>query len=261
MALAHINGTDIRFEDSGGDGPPLLFSHGFLMDHTMFDAQVDALADDYRCIRWDERGFGDTHAPGQFTYWDSADDAVGLLDHLGIDRAVLIGMSQGGFLSLRAALAHPDRVRALVLIDSAADLDDADTLNGNQAMMHVLENGTEEEQAGVRQIVAGMILGDDELSSAWIPKWEALDLTQLVLAGQTLLTRDDISDRVGEISCPILAIHGTADAALDIGRARALAAAAVDHRGVVEVEGAPHAANMTDPDQVNAAIAEFLATL
>jgi pimeloyl-ACP methyl ester carboxylesterase len=261
MALAHINGTDIRFEDSGGDGPALLFSHGFMMDHTMFDAQVDALADDYRCVRWDERGFGDTHAPGEFTYWDSADDAIGLLDHLGIDQAVLIGMSQGGFLSLRAALAHPGRVRALVLIDSAADLDDDETLNGNQAMMHVLENGTEEEQSGVRQIVAGMILGDDALAAEWIPKWEAMDLGQLALAGQTLLTRDDISDRVGEITCPILNIHGTADIALDISRARAIGAAAVDHRGLVEIEGAAHAPNMTDADQVNAAIADFLAAL
>jgi len=261
MALAHVNGTDIRFEDSGGDGRVLLFSHGFLMDHTMFDAQVDAFSDDYRCIRWDERGFGDTHAPGPFTYWDSAEDAIGLLDHLGIDRAVLIGMSQGGFLSLRAALAHPDRVAALVLIDSAADVDDAETLNGNQAMMHVLENGTDEDQAAVRQIVAGMILGDDALAAAWVPKWEALDLEQLVLAGQTLLTRDDISDRIGEIACPILAIHGTADNALDIGRARKLAAAASDHRGVIEIEGAPHAANMTNPDQVNAAIADFLVAL
>jgi pimeloyl-ACP methyl ester carboxylesterase len=261
MALAHINGTDIRFEDSGGDGPPLLFSHGFLMDHTMFDAQVDALADDYRCIRWDERGFGDTNAPGEFTYWDSADDAIGLLDHLGIDQAVLIGMSQGGFLSLRAALAHPDRVRAVVLIDSAADLDDEETLSGNQAMMHVILNGTDEERAGVYQIVGGMILGDEALAAEWIPRWAAIDFGQLELTGTTLLTRDDISDRIGEISCPMLAVHGTADTALVIDRARALAASATDHRGLVEIDGAPHAANMTHPAEVNAAIAEFLATL
>jgi 3-oxoadipate enol-lactonase len=261
MAFAKVNGIDVYFEDSGGDRPPLLFSHGFLMDHTMFDAQVEALAGDYRCIRWDERGFGRTAARGPFTYWDSADDAVGLLDHLGIEQAVLIGMSQGGFLSLRAALAHPGRVRALVLIDSAADLDDADTLNANQAMMHVFEHGTEQDRAGLRQIVAGMILGDDMLAAAWIPKWETLDLAQLTLAGQTLLTRDDISDRVVEITCPILNVHGTADAGLDISRARAIADTAPDHRGLIEIEGAPHASNMTNPDQVNVAIAEFLAAL
>ncbi|HEY5662871.1 MAG TPA: alpha/beta hydrolase [Ilumatobacter sp.] len=261
MALAHINGTDIRFEDSGGDQPAVLFSHGFLMDHTMFDAQVEALSDDYRCIRWDERGFGDTHAPGEFSYWDSADDAVALLDHLGIDRAVFVGMSQGGFLSLRAALAHPSRVRALVLIDSAADVDDPATIEGYHGMLHVFRHGTEAERAGVFELVAGLILGDAALAAEWIPKWILIDREQLTRAGGALLSRDDVSTRVGEITCPILGVHGTADPAIDISRARALAAAARDHRGILEVVGAGHAPNMTHPAEVNAAIAAFLAAL
>lgn len=261
MATAHVNGTTIRYEDSGGNGPAVLFSHGFLMDHTMFDAQVDALGDDHRCIRWDERGFGDTLAPGPFSYWDSADDAVALLDHLGIDRAVFVGMSQGGFLSLRAALAQPDRVRALVLIDSAADTDDAETIEGYQGMLHVFGHGSDEERAGVFEIVAGMILGDADLTADWVPKWRAMDHEQLVIAGHALLERDDITDRLGEITCPVLTVHGTADEAIDLDRARALAAAVPDHRGIVEVDGAAHAPNMTHPDQVNHALRDFLASL
>ena len=261
MGTAQVNGVEINYEDSGGDGPAILFSHGFLMDHTMFDEQVAALADDYRCIRWDERGFGDTAATGTFTYWDSADDAVALLDHLGVDEAVFVGMSQGGFLSLRAALAHPDRVRALVLIDTAADVDDAETIEGYQGMLHVFANGSDEERNGVSQVVAGLILGDERLAAEWIPKWTALDPEQLVLASGALLDRDDVSDRVPEIGCPILAFHGTADQAISIDRARALAAAAPDHRGVVPIEGAAHAPNMTHPAEVNGRLREFLATL
>lgn len=261
MAVAQVNGIDIRYEDSGGDGPAVLFSHGFLMDHTMFDAQVAALADDYRCVRWDERGFGDTRADGPFSYWDSADDAVGLLDHLGIGEAVFVGMSQGGFLSLRAALAHPRRVRALVLIDSAADVDDDETIAGYQGMLHVFEHGSDEERLAVFQMVAGLILGDETLSAEWIPTWMAMDREQLVNAGGALLGRDDISDRVGGIGCPMLAVHGTADQAISIDRVEALAAAAIDHRGIVRVDGAAHAPNMTHPDVVNPALAEFFASL
>lgn len=261
MPTARINGTEIYYEDSGGDGPALVFSHGFLMDHTMFDAQVAELAEAYRCVRWDERAFGATTAPGDFTYWDSADDAIGLLDHLGIERAVLIGMSQGGFLSLRAALAHPDRVLALVLIDSAADVDDAETLAGYEGMLHVFGQGSDEERSAVFQMVAGLILGDEELAATWIPKWEAIERDQLVIAGRTLLGRDDISDRIGEIDCPILAVHGGADEAIGIDRARALAAAARDHRGVVEIAGAAHAPNMTNADEVTAALSGFLSSV
>ena len=83
MATAEVNGIPIRYEDSGGDGPAVLFSHGFLMDHTMFDAQVEALSGEYRCIRWDERGFGDTPAPEPFTYWDSAADAAAFVREAG----------------------------------------------------------------------------------------------------------------------------------------------------------------------------------
>ena len=261
MPFAHINGVDVRYEDSGGDGPPILFSHGFLMDHTMFDAQVAEFARDHRCIRWDERGFGDTRATGDFTYWDSAADALGLLDHLGIDSAVLVGMSQGGFLSLRAALTAPERVRAVVLIDSAADTDDAQTLEGYAGMLHVFGQGSEDERAAVFEMVAGLILGDAELSREWIPKWTRIDREQLVTAGRALLGRDDISDRVADIECPIFAIQGTADQAITMDRVEALAASAVNHRGIAAIDGAAHAPNMTHADEVNAALRRFLATL
>src|SRR6516162_11870150 len=116
MPVAAVNGIEISYTDSGGQGPAVVFSHGYLMDHTMFDQQVTALAPQYRVITWDQRGHGGTRAAGPFTYWDSAADVLALLDHLGVERAVLAGMSQGGFLSLRAALTAPDRVRALMLI-------------------------------------------------------------------------------------------------------------------------------------------------
>ena len=262
LATASINGIDIAFTDSGGAGPAVLLSHGFLMDHTMFDAQVAALGADYRCIGWDERGFGATPAPGPFTYWDSADDAVALLDHLGIDQAVFVGMSQGGFLSLRAALAHPTRVRAVVLIDSAADTDSPETLAGYGAMMAALTSVDDATFDPVAAGVADLILGDPTLIAEWVPKWKARRSTHdLSIPGDTLLARDDISARMGEIACPLLVVHGSADAAITLDRAQAVAAAVQDCRGVVVVDGGAHAPNMSHPGQVNDALLAFLAGL
>src|SRR5213075_2412402 len=83
MPVAELNGQRISFDDSGGDGAPLILSHGFLMDREMFAPQVRALAPEFRVITWDARGFGETVHDGQpFTYWDSAQDCLGLLDHL-----------------------------------------------------------------------------------------------------------------------------------------------------------------------------------
>src|SRR5438477_178428 len=124
MPFADVNGQHLYFEDFGGDsagdGAAVLFSHGFLMDHEMFEPQVAALSGEFRCITWDERGFGQSEATADFTYWDSADDALALLTHLGVERAFLVGMSQGGFLSMRAALRAPGRVLGLGLIDTQA---------------------------------------------------------------------------------------------------------------------------------------------
>jgi len=262
MATVTVNGTPIRYEDSGGDGPVILFSHGFLMDHTMFDEQVAAFSGDYRCIRWDERGFGDTPANAAFTYWDSADDAVAVLDECGVDQAIFVGMSQGGFLSIRAALAHPERVRALVLIDSCADVDDAETIEGYHGMLAGFTSGDPATQQAVAEGVSGLILGDETLAAEWIPKWIAhLDKSDLMVAGEALLSRDDVQSRASEITCPVAAIHGGDDQAITVDRAQIFVDAVADGRGLTVVDGAAHAPNMTHPKIVNEALASFFASI
>ncbi len=259
MPFADVNGQRLYFEDTGGDGRPVVLSHGFLMDHEMFVSQVEALRDTYRVITWDERGFGSTEYDGApFTYWDSAADCLGLLDHLGIASAVLGGMSQGGFLSLRAALTSPERVQALILLDSQAGVDDPDTAAANDAMNHVwLDQGPTDDLA---DIVAGIIIDDPAHSPSWIAKWKARDKQAFREPYQCLRTRDDITDRLGEITCPALVVHGTEDTAITMDRAEIMAAGLPGAGEVVAVAGA-HAANMTNPEPVNAAITTFLAGL
>jgi 3-oxoadipate enol-lactonase len=203
VPFADVNGQRLYYEDSGGDGPPVLLSHGFLMDHEMFIPQVADLSDVYRVITWDGRGFGATEFDGEpFTYWDSARDAFGLLDHLGIERAVFGGMSQGGYVSLRAALLHPDRVRALILIDTQAPPEAPDKVEEYRIMVETwVANGYLEELASV---VAGLIIGDPDIEPRWKAKWQSWDPSRLEAAGGALLDRDDISDRLAELAMPVL---------------------------------------------------------
>jgi len=259
MPHAAINGQSIYFEDTGGDGPVVVLGHGFLMDHEMFAPQVAALRDQYRVVTWDERGFGLTEFDGQpFTYWDSASDCLGLMDHLGLDTAVVGGMSQGGFLSLRVALTAPERVSALILLDSGAALDTPEQLAGNQGMVDMwLAVGPVDDLANT---VATVIIDDADENPKWIAKWKATPKEALTEPARCLLTRDDVSPRLGEITCPVLVVHGTDDTAIPMEVAEAMAAALVGCGGVVKVSGA-HAANLTNPEPVNAAILDFLAGL
>ncbi|MFP3906827.1 MAG: alpha/beta fold hydrolase [Acidimicrobiales bacterium] len=257
MTTMTIDGQQLAVQDHGGDGPPVLLAHGFLMDHTMFDPQVEALRDRYRVITFDQRGFGETPVTGPFTYWDSAADALGILDALGIDQAVLGGMSQGGFLSLRAALTAPERVQALVLIDSQAGVEDPANLESYDTLHDVwMSQGPEP----VQEAVASIILGEGEWHD-WYAKWAALPRESFAYTYRCLMDRDDITDRIGEITCPTLLVHGTADAAIPIEKAEALRDGLGGPTTFVPIEGGSHASNLTHPEPVNQAIVEFLDSL
>src|SRR5438132_9221571 len=136
------DGWKLYYEDTGGDGPPIVLVHGLLMDHTMFDPQVEALRDRYRVVAPDLRGHGrSAHRIEDYTQWDLMEDHVALLDRLGIDRAMWGGVSQGGFQSLRAALRHPDRVAGLILIDTQAGAEDEVKAPMYEAFAEVVATG------------------------------------------------------------------------------------------------------------------------
>jgi pimeloyl-ACP methyl ester carboxylesterase len=258
MAIAEVNGQKLYYEDTGGAGPVVIFSHGLFMDHEMFAPQVAALTGRYRCITWDERGHAgtasDTLEP--FTYYDSANDLAALLDHLGVSRAVLAGMSQGGFLSLRCALTHPEVVRALILIDTQAGQEDPQALEGHMQLAQAwAQNGLSDEMA---TIIEGIILGQDWAgAAAWKAKWKTIKPVNMLGCMNTLASRDDVTPRLGEIKVPTLVIHGDADAAIELDLARTLATG-IKGAELVEIPGAGHAANLTHPETVNPAIERFL---
>jgi 3-oxoadipate enol-lactonase len=260
VPYAEVNGQRLRYEDTGGDGPPIIFSHGFLMDRQMFAPQAAALAPEFRVIAWDERGFGETEFDGKpFTYWDSARDCLGLLDHLGIEQAVLGGMSQGGFLSLRAALLAPARVRALVLIDTQSGVENPEQLPAYRQMQETwLQVGPVPELA---QAIADLIIGAPEVTPIWIEKWQQLPRENMRESGNTLFDRDDITDRVAEIVCPVIVFHGTEDRSVEMELAEDLSERLPGCVGLVRVDGAAHASNLTHPEVVNGPMLEFLRSL
>ncbi|MDP9183520.1 MAG: alpha/beta hydrolase [Actinomycetota bacterium] len=248
-------GATVGYDDTGGNGPVVVLSHGLLMNRAMFEPQVPALRDAYRVVTWDQRGHGEAEHEGTWTYWDSARDALALLDHLGVEQAVLGGMSQGGFLSLRAALLAPDRVRALVLLDTQAGPEDPEVvpLYGQMADAWAA-NGSD---PATLDFAAATILGPTD-HRPWKALWEELPRHRAAQVMHTLLEREDLSDRLGEITCPALVVHGSADAAIPVAKAQALVDGLPGAQPLVVVEGGGHAANLSHPDIVNLAVRAFL---
>src|SRR3972149_956215 len=120
MATATRNGITLHYEVSGS-GPAIVLTHSFLCDDSLFTHQVAALERTHRVINIDLRGHGRSGpSESPYTIYDLVDDVVAVLDAEGVASAIWMGLSIGGFLSLRAALTRPERVRALVLIDADA---------------------------------------------------------------------------------------------------------------------------------------------
>ncbi len=111
------DGTRLYLEEAGS-GTPLLFVHEFAGDHRSWEPQVREFARRYRCITYNARGYPPSDVPDdpeRYSQARAVADAVSVLDHFGIERAHVVGLSMGGFCTLHLGLAHPDRARSLVV--------------------------------------------------------------------------------------------------------------------------------------------------
>jgi pimeloyl-ACP methyl ester carboxylesterase len=117
MPRRTINGVELFVEDSGGDGPVIVFHHGYTGSHDTWVAAVEALRGTYRCVVMDCRGAGDSAHPDEgYTLEQYALDVIGVADALGVDRFTFVGHSMGGGIGFRLGLDHADRLDALVLV-------------------------------------------------------------------------------------------------------------------------------------------------
>ncbi len=253
-------GPEIAYEDTGGAGVPIIFSHGLFMNRAMFAPQIQEFSRSWRCITWDERAHGGTTYPrGHFTSWDAARDLLALMDALEIERSIHVGMSQGGLLGMRAAMLAPHRFVGIVqLASQAGKLAE----EGAAAFRTIIEEWKAEGATpGKLTFLTDLILGPGVDPAYWHDYWKTLTAAQLDDAVSPIYSLDELYDRLHEVVVPVLTIHGLADVSTPHERAERVAREVPDSRGVTLIEGGPHAVNLSHPDQVNAALRAFFADL
>ncbi|MFI5606324.1 alpha/beta fold hydrolase [Amycolatopsis sp. NPDC051903] len=251
-------GQQVHYVDHGGDGPAVLMLHSFLMDHGMWQPQIEDFGADYRVIALDERGHGETPAERPFDYWDVARDAFAVLDHLGVERTAVIGTSQGGFIGLRMALLAPERITALAVLGTSADAETPEYAAVYRQIGEVFAQGGADD---VIEGVAAICFGDGFAGAGpWKARWRERvrgDHARLLI--HVLTGRDSLADRLGEIQTPTLVLHGTADRAYAVAQAEALVAGLPHAEPLVTVEDGAHFLSLTHAAQVNSHLKGFLA--
>jgi pimeloyl-ACP methyl ester carboxylesterase len=264
MPNALIKGVNIYYESHGG-GSPLVFAYGLGGNTGEWAGQVAAFSERYRFIIWDPRGHGRSDSPPnreQYGLQISAEDLHGLLDHLGIDKAYVGGLSMGGGIAARFTVAHPERVAALLIIDSAS----ASGLPMSPEMRAMREKTVDlAETQGMGAVADYSIQSNPNLRTQAEAGPEALEgLRQMFLdlnptgyanTIRAMLEPDFPTEKLSEITVPTLVLAGDQDPALEPAR---LTHARIPGSQLVVIPGAGHLSNLDKPEEFNAHILEFL---
>jgi 3-oxoadipate enol-lactonase len=260
--IALCDGIEIAYEDVGS-GIPVAFIHGFPHNRSLWAPQVNGLLDRARCIAPDLRGFGDSSRHGPFSTDQFADDVATLLRTLGVERAVVVGLSMGGYIALAMWRRHRALVRGFVLADTRAGADSDETRAKRQALIEVAR--TRGSSAVADAQITGM-LGKTtrEKRPSMIDEvhgmLESASVEGIVGALEAMMSRPDSTPTLATIDVPTLVVVGSEDVLTPPSEAEILHAGIRNSRLEV-IEHAGHVSNYERPAAFNHVLSEFLASM
>jgi pimeloyl-ACP methyl ester carboxylesterase len=262
-AAAEINGVSIAYTDRG-EGPVLLLLHGHAYDRSMWARQVEVFSDEgWRVIAPDLRGFGGSGITEGIVYTEEfADDVVGLLDHLGVAQAVVVGFSMAGQIAMEVLHRNPERLRALVIADTVPEAEDTDGRRRRHVTADAILTGGMEAYG---RSVLGRMLGGTTVETQPGVAAEVLAMLQsapakgAAAAMRGRAERRDFTDVLRAARLPVLVVVG-ADDAFDGGAGRRMADLVAGAELVV-VPGAGHTPNIEQPIVFDRALGNFLRRL
>jgi pimeloyl-ACP methyl ester carboxylesterase len=257
--IRRVNSIDVSYDDIG-TGLPIVFLHAFPLDRSMWAPQVGALLRQGRCITPDLRGFGASTAALPYTMDQYADDVAVLLDTLGVQPVVVVGLSMGGYIAFAFWRRHRGKVRALVLADTRAG---ADTDEGREKRRRLIEVARSRGSGTVAEMqIANMVGGTTrqrrpDVVETMRAMMAAAPVEGIVGALEAMMARPDSTPTLATIDVPTLIIVGDEDTLTPPAEAHAM------HQGIrgsrLEVIGqAGHICNLERPAAFNHVVSEFV---
>jgi len=287
VTVPHLGGTQVGYrmpEPLDRSKPTLVMVNSFSTSADLYTPQFEDedLRNSANLIAIELFGHGHTRSPSeQFTYWDTAIANLQVMDALGIDKAFVLGTSQGGWVAARMALLAPERVSGIIPLGTSMDYEskrtqDLGCWNGDEACSPVIAQFS--EPVGDDWVVPGAFT--DFILSAGIggptseaqrQHWHKLHQQdysgdagrrRLRMCAINLRDRDGLHGRLSDITCPVLWMHGTADQVYSVANAQEEIKlfTHAKHASVQVVEGGQHFLSASHPEAVNAATAGFIGT-
>ena len=250
MNKIDVNGIQLAYQRRG-TGSPLVLIHGYPLDHSIWDAVLPLLENDFDLLIPDVRGFGQSSTvDAPYSMTDIAADLAAIMDSLGIEKAAFAGHSMGGYVALAFAKGFPDRISGLSLIASQAAGDTLERKDGRyKTAVDVGEKGV--------QLVA------DAMTDKLSPNQRVRDFVCPLIGKQSVLgvtgalkamaEREDLTAFLTSFKFPLILIHGDADELISVDRAREIKSLAPSAY-LIELEGAGHMPMMEQPERTAEAL-------
>ncbi|MCX4885832.1 alpha/beta fold hydrolase [Streptomyces sp. NBC_00847] len=255
MPQLEVDGAALTYDDEGprdGDGVPLVFVHGWTANRHRWDHQMTHFAERRRVIRLDLRGHGESSGAGVRTVAELAGDVIALLDHLKVDRAVLVGHSMGGMIAQTITLDHPDRVERLVLVNSIGRM----AYSRGRGLLMAASTLVPYKLFVATNIQRAFAPGHPRDEIRAYGKSSADTPREVVMTLYGAMRAFDVLDRVGEIRVPTLMIHGYHDIQLPVQQMLRMAKDYPD--AVVRIIDAGHELPVEKPAALTTALDRFV---
>ena len=265
-----VNGTELFYQVFDDAAAPaqetLVFSHGFLMNHTMFAGQIAVLKRHFRCIAFEHRGHGQSAlARDGYSMDNLVTDAIALLDALNEQYAFgpvhFAGMSTGGFVGMRLALRRPDLLKSLALISTSAESEPAQSLGKHKLLLNLVRYLGWWTVIG--QVMPMLFCPDylrNPANRATVAYWREVltsqDKRAMMAFGKAIFARDNVLPKLAELTLPVAVMVGDEDVLTTPEQAERMAAAVKQAR-LYTIPAAGHGAAIEKAEQVTAALLDF----
>lgn len=262
MSYVSVNGATLFYQSVGESHQSVLFSHGYLMNHSMFDGQIQALSQQFRCISYDHRGHGQSEVSKDgYELNNLVDDTIALIEELNLAPVHFVGMSTGGFIGMRIALKRPELLKSLVLMDTSAQAEPASDLKQYDVLMSIVK------YLGWWPVInkaMGLLFYQDFLVDPTrkneVKKWKKIitghNKAGVIAFGKGIFARDSVLEQLSNIDLATAVIVGEQDVSTKPECSQKMVAA-IKGSKLYRIPRAGHSAAVEKPDEVAQAIQDF----
>lgn len=260
-----INNLSVSYSDEGPvEAPVVIFIHGFPLNKSMWDSQLEALKEEYRVIAYDVRGHGNSEAGFEdFSIDLFASDLISFMDNLKIRKAILCGLSMGGYIALKAIENNPERFDALILSDTQCIADTPEVReNRLVAIENIRKNGLEDyAHESIKNLFAPVSLLSKETEIDSVREMIVNTSKQSIYNSMhALATRKETCSKLSDIKIPVLILVGSDDKITPTEMAESMQKKINDSQLNI-IEHAGHLSNMENPFEFNYQIRKFISSV